>query len=140
MARIRAVLDTNVLVGRFRRPLLAAAGLGIYELILSPYILGEVRDVLIEDFAVPEIIASVFVSELEDAATVVDETRIRGGNYDDWLSDVDDHPVMATAIAGEADYLVTEDKDFPPKKRFAGTTLISPEAFAERMGIEHKPG
>ena len=137
MEKIRAVLDTNVLIGKYRRALLAAAGLGIYELILSPYILDEVKDVLNEDFEVPETVVTDFVSELEGVATIVDETEISGGNYDDWLSDLDDHPVMATAIVGKADFLVTANtKDFPPKKRFAGTTLITPEAFAERIGIE----
>jgi hypothetical protein len=33
-------------------------------------------------------------------------------------------------LAGKADYLVTQNiKDFPPKLRFAGTTIITPEAF-----------
>jgi len=54
LEKIRAVLDTNVLVGKNRRPLLAAAGLGIFELILSPFILKEVGEVLTEDFKVPE--------------------------------------------------------------------------------------
>jgi len=37
---------------------------------------------------------------------------------------------MATALAGRADYLVTQDvKDFPPKLRFAGITMITADAF-----------
>ena len=135
MAKIRAVLDTNVLVGKYRRALLAAAGLGIFEMILSPYILAEVRDVLTGDFKVPEDLATRFIAELEAIATVVDEREVCGGNYDEWLSDHDDYPVMATAIVGEADYLVTEDKDFLPKKKFAGTTIITATAFAARMKI-----
>lgn len=136
MEQVRAVLDTNVLVGKFRKPLLVAAGLGVYELILSPYILNEVWDVLVGDFEAPLREAAVFVSGLEEIATMVDQTGVTGGNYDEWLHDRDDHPVMATAIVGKADFLVTANtKDFPPKKIFAGTTLITPEAFAERMGI-----
>ncbi len=37
---------------------------------------------------------------------------------------------MATALAAKADYLVTQNvKDFPPKLRFAGTTIVTAEAF-----------
>lgn len=101
MEKIRAVLGTNVLVGKNRRPLLAAK----------------------------------FISELEAVAIIVDDKDVSGGNYDEWLSDHDDHPVMATALVGEAEFLVTEDKDFPPKKKFAGTSVITVEAFASRMKI-----
>jgi predicted nucleic acid-binding protein len=136
LEEVRAVLDTNVLVGKYRQPLLAAAGLGIYELILSPYILDEVGEVLDRVFGVPAEMIANYLARLEDTAAIVDESVIEGGNYDEWLHDPDDHPVMATAIAGRADYLVTANtSDFPPKHRFAGTTLITPAAFAERMGI-----
>ncbi len=44
---------------------------------------------------------------------------------------------MATALAAQADYLVTQNvKDFPPKLRFAGTTLITPEAFSRLFESE----
>ena len=105
-------------------------------MILSPYIFKEVREVLLEDFRVPEGVLDTFVSELNELATIVDERLIAGGNFDDWLDDPDDHPVMATALVGQVDFLVTANtKDFPPKKRFAGVTLITPGAFAERMNI-----
>ena len=67
---------------------------------------------------------------METLAETADHEQIVGGNYDVWLKDLDDHPVMATALAGEVDYLVTWNvKDFPPKKRFAGVTIITPDAF-----------
>jgi predicted nucleic acid-binding protein len=70
------------------------------------------------------------LSVLEAIAETVDHEQILGGNYDVWLKDLDDHPVMATAIAGRVDCLVTwNTKDFPPKKRFAGITIITPDAF-----------
>lgn len=81
MAKIRAVLDTNVLVGKYRLALLASAGLGIYELILSPYIMTEVKYVLTGGFKVPEDFATRFIAELEAIVTVVDERDVCGGNY-----------------------------------------------------------
>jgi predicted nucleic acid-binding protein len=67
---------------------------------------------------------------LAELAEVVDDRQITGGNYDVWLRDPDDHPIMATALAGQVDYLVTWNiRDFPPKKRFAGITILTPDAF-----------
>ena len=44
---------------------------------------------------------------------------------------------MTTALAGKADYLVTQNiKDFRPKLRFAGTTIITPEAFSRLFESE----
>ncbi len=74
--------------------------------------------------------ASALLAKMENLAQRVDHEQILGGNYDVWLKDLDDHPVMATALAGRVDYLVTwNTKDFPPKKRFAGITIITPDAF-----------
>lgn len=67
---------------------------------------------------------------VEKLAVKVDDSEITGGNYDEWLHDVNDHLVMATAIAGRVDYLVTSNtRDFPPKMRFAGITVLIPDAF-----------
>ena len=44
---------------------------------------------------------------------------------------------MATALAGRVDYLVTLNiHDFPPKKQFAGVTIITPDAFVRLLGHE----
>lgn len=72
---------------------------------------------------------------LRELGDLVDYRMIEGGNYDEWLHDPDDHPILATALAGEADFLVTwNTKDFPPKRRFAGITIITPDAFLRALG------
>ena len=134
--RISAVLDTNVLLGVMRHRLILFAGLGVYQLVTSKYIIDEVQRIMAElrwgrAGAEAQIQAILLVAEL------VDEQVITGGNYDLWLHDPADHPIMATAIAGGVDYLVTQDlKDFPPKQRFAGTTIITPEAFLRLLAPE----
>jgi len=46
------------------------------------------------------------------------------------LHDPNDHPIMATALIGGVDYLVTANtRDFPPKQRFAGIPVMTPDAF-----------
>lgn len=63
-------------------------------------------------------------------AELVDAQLVTGGSYELWLHDPSDHPIMATALIGGVDYLVTANtQDFPPKQRFAGVTVITPDAF-----------
>ncbi|MFM7583091.1 MAG: hypothetical protein ACKO9F_10310, partial [Caldilinea sp.] len=59
-----------------------------------------------------------------------DAQLLTSGSYELWLHDPKDHPIMATALISGVDYLVTANtRDFPPKKRFAGITVITPNAF-----------
>ena len=126
---VRAVLDTNVLIGPARRHLLLLASLGAYQLITSRYILDEAARVMVR-LGWNEAAAAALLQAIHLAAELVDEQTITGGSYDLWLRDPMDHPIMATALAAKADYLVTQNvKDFPPKLRFAGTTIVTAEAF-----------
>jgi predicted nucleic acid-binding protein len=126
---VRAVLDTNVLVGSARNHLLLLASLGVYQLITSRYILDEVERVM-KRLGWSKAPSAALLHAINLVAEVVDEQSITGGSYDLWLHDPLDHPIMATALAGKADYLVTQNvRDFPPKLRFAGTTIITSDAF-----------
>ena len=126
---LRAVLDTNVLLGSFRRSLLLEAANRRFELVWSDYIESEMMRVMPRMYW-SENAAMVYFKSLELLAERVDYQTIIGGNYDEWLKDKNDHPIMATALAGKVDYLVTNNtKDFPPKKRFAEITIITPDAF-----------
>jgi len=112
-----------------RRPLLLHAANGLYKIVWSYYIAEELGRKMVEiGWSPPKVTA--LIEALIDLAEVVDYRQITGGNYDMWLRDLDDHPIMATALAGQVDYLVTwNTKDFPPKQRFAGITVLTPDAF-----------
>lgn len=132
--KLRAVLDTSVLLSAERRPLLFLAVNDIYTIVWSQYIADEVIRKMIE-MGWGAAKSETLVQALIGFAEMVDYQQITGGNYDEWLEDLDDHPIMATALAGRADYLVTwNTKDFPPKKRFAGITIITPDAFLRLLG------
>ena len=127
--RIRAVLDTCVLLSAERRPLLFLAAAGAYTIVWSEYIDGELKRKMIE-IGWGEAKSDALLKALVGLAEMVDYRQIEGGNYEEWLRDPDDHPIMATALIGKVDYLVTWNvKDFPPKRRFAGVTIITPDAF-----------
>lgn len=128
------MLDTSILLSAERRPLLLLAAQQRYTLVWSPFIADEVARKLVE-MGWRAATARELVTALVDLAEMVDHSQITGGNYDRWLRDPDDHPILATALAGRADYLVTWNiRDFPPKRRFAGVTILTPDAFLRRLG------
>ena len=132
--RLRAVLDTSVLLSAERRPLLFLAANHGYTIVTSDYIAGEVRRKLVEmGWGASK--AEALLAAMDELAEVVDYRQVTGGSYDLWLKDPDDHPIMATALVGGVDYVVTWNvKDFPPKQRFAGVTIITPNAFLRLLG------
>lgn len=127
------MLDTSVLLSAERRPLLFFATTGRYTLIWSDYIANEVKRKMIEiGWGLPK--AEALILALTELAENVDYRQITDGNYDTWLHDPDDHPILATALVGRADYLVTwNTKDFPPKQRFAGIVILTPDAFLQLL-------
>lgn len=132
--QLRAVLDTSVLLSAERRPLLFLAAAGAYKIIWSEFIAEELRRKM-KDIGWSQTSSEALVDALIELAELVDYRQIEGGNFEEWLRDPDDHPIMATAIIGKADFLVTwNTKDFPPKRRFADITIITPDAFIRNIG------
>jgi predicted nucleic acid-binding protein len=127
--KIRAVLDTNVLLGLPVRPLLIMARKNKFQIVWSDFIESEMRRVM-KRLKWNSVNAANLLAAIDQLAERVDYLQVTGGNYDKWLTDIDDHPIMATAIMGQVDYLVSNNtKDFPPKKRFAEITIITSDAF-----------
>jgi uncharacterized protein len=108
---VRVVLDTNVLVsalhfgGRPRR-LLDDVLRGDHTLIIGPAILGELEAVLVETCDWASDRASAVGSELEAIAELVTPVEVPRV-----CRDPDDDQILAIAIAGSADALVTGDAD-----------------------------
>lgn len=83
---------------------------------------------------------NTLIRELSKVATLVDYTRLEGGNYTEWLKDPDDEPLLATALVGRAQYIVSHNtSDFPPRGSFAGVRYLTPRAFLDMLYQEY-PG
>ena len=81
---------------------------------------------------------NLLVAELSSLSIVVDYTRLRGGNYSEWLKDPDDEPILATALVGKAQYIVSWNiKDFPPTGSFAGVQYVTPRTFLDWLYSQH---
>ena len=118
---MRVVLDTNVLLSGLAYPrsapgrIVSAFRSGALEVVLSPFLLDELRRVLprlahrhhmtpAEQEDLVDTLA-LLAESVEPATTHLRAARAAG------LRDAADTPVLATLLAARADYLVTGDLD-----------------------------
>jgi len=133
---MRVVLDSNVLLSGLAYPasipgrIVASWKIGAIEVVLSHYILDEVRrslprmrlSQLSNDQARNFVESLVFHAEIFEPAVVTDAA----------LRDDADLPILGTLVAAQADYLITGDKDLLAlANRYA---IVTPAAFWERHG------
>jgi putative PIN family toxin of toxin-antitoxin system len=122
---VRVVLDTNVLVsalhfgGRPRR-LLDDVLRGDHTLIIGPAILGELEAVLVETCGWASDRAAAVRAELEAIAEVVTPVEIPRV-----CRDPDDDQILAIAVIGTVDALVTGDADLLALGAHRGVNISS---------------
>jgi len=130
---VKVVLDTNVLLAAFAtRGLCEAvfeACLARHEIVLSKYILKELRRHLRGKLKLPASQADAIVSFLREHTTIVQPAKVPA----DACRDRSDLAVLGTALAGSADCLVTGDRDLLELRCFHATRILSPRAFHDRL-------
>lgn len=136
MARLRIVLDTNVLVSGIAYPesipgrILRAWHEGAVTLVLSRYILDEMKRVLPRLKRIS--LTAAEIEDLGDSFLFMVEIVEPAATGEQALRDRSDAPVLGTLIAAKADYLITGDKDL---LALAGRhPIVTPAAFWERHG------
>ena len=133
---IRAVLDVNVLVSGFPastgtvRFLIDRWQDDDYVLIVSDHVISGVikawrNPYFRSRFRVDD--AGIAIALLRDVATAVEPVDDVHGIADDEEDDL----VLATAVAGSADYLVTGDKGLLVLGSFRGVRIVTPRAFLD---------
>lgn len=120
MATLRVVLDTNVMLSGIAYPasvpgkILAAWRHGSVDVLLSTYILEELRRVL-PRLAHRHGLTRAEIDDLVDALSIQAEIIDPLPSTDPNLRDINDQPVLGTLLAAlktsGADYLITGDKD-----------------------------
>ena len=131
---IKAVLDVNVLVSGFVAPhgtlteILGAWSNGQFELVSSEHVLrgcGRAwrKPYFRSRYTEGEIEATLAILR-SDAVIVIPVSTVHGV-----ADDLEDDLVLATAVAGRADALVTGDKALLGLGSFQGCTIVSPRAF-----------
>ncbi len=119
MPTLRVVLDTNVLLSGIAYPasipgkLIGAWKHGALEVVLSPFILDELRRVL-PRLANRHGLSATEIDELVDILSIQAEVIEPAPGHDPALTDFNDQPVLGTLIAAlqqaNADALITGDK------------------------------
>jgi putative PIN family toxin of toxin-antitoxin system len=129
---VRIVLDTNVLIASLIaqglcHDLLEHCHLN-HHLITSGFVLNEVNVKLAVKFKFSEASAAeavdLFASNMEIVEPGVIEKQVS--------RDADDEYILATAVAGNADCIITGDKDLLVLKDFKGIRILSPRAFVDQ--------
>jgi len=132
--RLAAVLDTNVLVSALLEPrglparLLDHAIEGTFDLVVSDYLLDELSEVL------ERIDRSTRRDTFQVLRRLGRTVRPLSGTWS--VKDAGDNPVVGTAAAAGADYLVTGDRGLLDLASVAGTEIVSVRRFNKILARE----
>jgi uncharacterized protein len=135
----KAVLDSTILISALLAPegisdqLLRQGRRGAFVLCLSEAILEETQRVLLEEerirrrYPYTNDDVKEFISELRRAASMVSDIPLLQGIS----RDPNDDMVIACAVAAQATYLVTRDKDLLTLTHYQKIRMTTPEQFIE---------
>jgi putative PIN family toxin of toxin-antitoxin system len=141
---MRAVLDTNVLVSSLIKPgsvpdrIIEKWKAHIFEICLSEPLLDELMDVLNR----PRIKRAISVSseEMRKFLAVIREEgvfqRIETEVSETVLKDPDDDRILETAIAAEADVIVSGDRHLLDLGSYKGIPILTPRQFLAMLEEE----
>jgi putative PIN family toxin of toxin-antitoxin system len=126
---MRILLDTNVLVAAFIahgtcNELLEHCAVH-HEIIASRAILDEFRDVLVRKFAFTLSEARTATRLLQSRMQIVKPSRLP----EVVSRDPDDDVILATALAGNAEIIVTGDKDLTSLRSYQEIRIMEPADF-----------
>lgn len=126
---MKLVLDTNVLIAAFIahgacNELLEYCAIK-HEIILSSFILDELRDKLVRKFNFSNREADDVIQLLMSRVVLVSPQELKASV----CRDPDDDNILGTAIAGKCECIVTGDKDLLDLQCVRGIRMISPSNF-----------
>ena len=132
---MRVVLDTNVFISGIHwtgnsEKIIFMFRNKTFELVSSIPIIEEITKTL-RNFRIPlseEDISNWENMILENAMLVESEEKI-----DIIKDDPDDNKFIEAAVAGKADYIVTQDNHLLKIKEFRGIKILTPEEFLSRL-------
>ncbi len=130
---MRVFLDTNVLVSAYTARGICADLmrhiLSEHELLTGAVNLVELRRVLQTRFKAPPDLIAAVESELRDETIIPKPAK----PSPILVRDPDDRWVLASAVAGDADLLVTGDKDLLTVARQSPVPIVDPRGCWERL-------
>jgi uncharacterized protein len=129
---VRVFLDTNVLLSAFASRGICADLLRHvlveHDLVTGEVVLTELKRTLLKRISVPPRVVADIEDLLRDYEVVAKPRR----HLDLGLRDVDDEWIVASAVAGKADALVTGDKDILETTVQLPIRVCNPRQFWEQ--------
>lgn len=111
----------------------------VIESITSVDILDELSSAL----CYPDLQDKVEDKELEMRWTIEDilsfSTMVKPWRKVSVVSDPDDDMIVECAVAGRADFIVSQDRHLLKIREFEGIKIVTPTEFLKIMGLHHKP-
>lgn len=129
---MRIVLDTNVYIaaalqsGFSEAVLKALISSPDLSLITSEQILKELEQKLKEKFRWPKEDIDLFITRIKKTAHVIGDTEKLSVIH----RDPEDDKILECALAGNADIIVSLDRDLIVLKKFKGVAIIHPKTFS----------
>lgn len=116
-------------------PIIRAWRMGQYELVISDHILDEIRSTLTNPYFSRSVNPSdvqTTLTFLSRFATVVEITVTVEGV----ATHPEDDLILATAVSGQVDYLVTADRQLLGLGEYDGVRIVSPREFLAILDAE----
>jgi putative PIN family toxin of toxin-antitoxin system len=132
---VKIVLDTNVLIAALIargtcHELLEHCVLR-HDLFTSEFILEETHEKLIEKFGYTAELAAEAVSVLRSRMKVITPSKLES----QVCRDPDDDNILAAAVSGDCDCIITGDKDLLVLEQHEGIDIFRPRDFLENERI-----
>jgi len=130
---LRVSLDTNVLVSAFTTrgicPDVLAVTLAEHQIVLGEKVLGELSRVLEQKMGMPsEVVLETQVFLRQEAAVISQQADVEV-----LIRDPDDVEVLAQAVSGLSDVLVTGDRDLLDVAGELPIEVLTPRDFWEKL-------
>jgi uncharacterized protein len=126
---VKVFLDTNVLISALTTRGLCAelfeGVIGEHELLICEQVLQELQRVLREKFRLPEPVIGRYLGLLRAEGRITETADIPTIK----IKDPDDIPILACAIAANADAFVTGDKAILALGKVGNMPVIDPRGF-----------
>jgi len=130
---MKVVLDTNVIVSAFATRGLCADVFEVclmsHAIVLSEYILSEVKEKLIDKINLPKNTVQEIIDYLREQAQIVNPKNIR----EPICKDKSDIPIIGTALSGNARFIITGDDDLLILKRYKDVEILTLREFWNRL-------
>jgi uncharacterized protein len=133
---MRIVIDTNVLIssfiGRGTSHKVLEHCVRNHNAVTSQFILDELREKLTGKFKYTSEVADEGIALLKSRMKVVTPVALSAPI----CRDADDDNVLATAVAGQCELIITGDKDLLVLEQMNDIKIVNPATFAQTEGVE----